>query len=91
VFAGNRPTDAKADTPVFGKPQVTVPEAGRPEPGVTVRGAAALTSAAAWMAPGPEGKPDTLPVCDLGFRGTSGQDRPNALENVLGTDSAQWQ
>ena len=30
VFAGNRPTDAKADTPVFGKLQVTVPEAGRP-------------------------------------------------------------
>ena len=59
------------------------------EAGAAVRGAAALTGAAAGMAAGQEVKPNALPVCDLGVRDASGrQDQGSVLENALDAGGA---
>ena len=59
-----------------------------PGAGAAVRGAAALTGAAAGMAAGQEVKPNALPVCDLGVRDASAQDQGSALGNALDAGGA---
>jgi hypothetical protein len=68
---------------------LTVPGRTVREAGAAVRGAAALTGAAAGMAAGQEVKPNALPVGDLGVRDASGrQDQGSVLENALDAGGA---